>query len=254
MSKVRRLPALIVLPLLLIAGLVVQAGNDDTAGSDVRVGELTATAAAAGHAEQHLVLRRRLGHGWRRRRAGPAEQRVIVANASDTDLSGTLTVFLETGAPTAVPVTVPAHSRVGTLVSEVVKANWAAVLVEITGGEVTVAHELTGPDGRSVSDCASTPSADWYFPGGTTVAGTDMYLALFNPFPGEATVDVAFGTDYGRPHPADVPGHRRPWRQRRRPAHRARGRGGAGGGARLDHGQRPQRAHRGRAGAVVRGP
>src|SRR3954451_10814796 len=163
MSKVRRLPALIVLPLLLIAGLVVQAGNDDAAGSDVRVGELTATAAAAGTPSSTWYCAAGTATGAA---SGPAEQRVIVANASDIELSGTLTVFLETGAPTTVPVTVPAHGRVGTLVSDVVKAApatpWAAVLVEITGGEVTVAHELTGPDGRSVSDCASTPSADWY--------------------------------------------------------------------------------------------
>ena len=95
------------------------------------------------------------------------------------------------------PVQVAAHSRAEVRVSDEVDAPWAAALVETTGGEITVAHELSGPTGPSVSDCASTPSADWYFPAGTTRVGTDIWMALFNPFPGEATVDLSFDTDNG---------------------------------------------------------
>ena len=129
--------------------------------------------------------------------AGPAEQVVAIANASDTDAVGTVTLFPEGAAPKAVPVQVPAHSRFELKVSDQVTAPWAAALVETTGGEVAVGHDLSGPSGHSVSDCASTPSAEWYFPAGLSRVGSDIYLALFNPFPGEATVDLSFDTDNG---------------------------------------------------------
>ena len=138
--------------------------------------------------------------------AGPAEEVVIVSNVSDTDSSGTLTIYPQGAAPKPVAISVVAHSRAEVRISDQVKAAWAGVLVEATGGELTVAHELTGPTGRSISDCASTPSAQWYFPSGTTRAGSEMWLALFNPFPGEATVDVAFDTEEGARTPGDFEG------------------------------------------------
>jgi hypothetical protein len=208
MSRPLRGPALIVLPLLLVAGLVVQARTDATAVTDVRLSELTATAAGPGtlsstwYCAAGSATGVTSGDG-----AGPAEQRVIVSNASDTDSSGTVTLFPEGAAPKAVPIAVPAHGRAEMRVSEQVTARWAAALVETTGGEVTVAHDLTGPTGRSISDCASTPSAEWYFPAGYSRIGKgDIWLALFNPFPGEATVDLSFDTDNGIRSPQDYQG------------------------------------------------
>jgi hypothetical protein len=198
MSRTWRLPALILIPLMVVAGLAIQARNDDAAVTDVRLSELTATAAAPGTPSSTWYCAAGSATGVASGEgAGPAEQRVIVANNSDEAARGTMTIFPEGAPPKGVAIEVAAHSRAAVVVSEQVKAPWAAALVEITGGEVTVAHELSGPTGRSVSNCASTPSADWYFPGGTTRVGTDMWIALFNPFPGEATVDIAFETEVG---------------------------------------------------------
>lgn len=198
MRRTLRLPALILLPLLLVAGLVIESRTDDAAVTTLRTAEMTATAAAAGTSSSTWYCAAgsatgvATGDG-----AGPAEQLVIVANASDAASNGTLTVYPEGAAPAAVPIQVAAHSQTEVRVSDVVKAPWAAALVETSGGEITVAHELAGPTGRSISNCASTPSADWYFPAGTTRVGTAMWIALFNPFPGEATVDLAFETENG---------------------------------------------------------
>jgi hypothetical protein len=208
MNRTLRLPALIVLPLLLVAGLVIQSRDDGPSGSDVRLSELTATASAPGtpsstwYCAAGSATGATSGEG-----AGPAEQVVAISNASDTDATGIVTLFPEGGAPKAVPITVAAHSRSDLKVSDQVKAPWAAALVETTGGEVSVAHDLVGPTGHSVSDCASSPSAEWYFPAGSSRVGqSEMYLALFNPFPGEATVDLSFDTDNGIRSPQDYQG------------------------------------------------
>jgi len=198
MNRTLRTPALIVLPLLIVAGLVIQSRDDGATAPPVRLSELTATASAPGtpsttwYCAAGSATGVTSGEG-----AGPAEQVVAIANASDTDATGTVTLFPEGAAPKAVPVQVPAHSRFQLKVSDQVKAPWAAALVETTGGEVSVGHDLSGPAGHSVSDCASTPSAEWYFPAGLSRVGSDIYLALFNPFPGEATVDLSFDTDNG---------------------------------------------------------
>ncbi len=203
MTRTLRVPILVLLPLLLVLGLVVEASTDEAGPTDVRVAELTPTAAAAGTLSSTWYCAAGSATGDD---AGPAEQRVIVANASDAAATGTMTLYPEGAERTEVPVEVPANGRTEVVVSEHVTAAWAAALVEVTGGEITVAHSLTGPTGRSLSDCASSPSAGWYFPGGSTEVGRSMWIALFNPFPGEATVDLAFDTTDGARTPQDYQG------------------------------------------------
>lgn len=210
MSRPWRLPALIMLPVLLVAGLVVQAG-DDAPGSDaVRLGELTPTAAAADTLSSTWYCAAGTATGVTEGNgAGAAEHQVILANASDVATSARVTVFPTEGEIATKDVEVGAHSRLAVaLYPEILPAPaaWASALVEATGGEITVAHQLRGPNGRSVSDCASSPSANWYFAGGTTLPGADLWLVLFNPFPGDATVDVAFDTDEGARTPTSYAG------------------------------------------------
>jgi len=202
-----RAPILLLLVAALVAGVAIERGRDDAPVTPVRVTEMAATAApadtlsstwycAAGTATGVLS-----GEG-----AGVAEQVVQVANASDSDATGTVTLYPEGAASVEVPIAVAAHSRSLVRVSDHVTAPWAAAMVEVSGGEITVAHELTGPTGRSVSDCASAPGSTWYFPAGTTRTDTEMWLALFNPFPGEAVLDLAFDTPDGARTPQDFQG------------------------------------------------
>ena len=87
MNRTLRVPALIVLPLLLVAGLVIQSRDDGPSAPSVRLSS-SRPPRPVRHAQQHLVLRRRLGHrrhvGRRRR---PRRAGVAIANASDTDRS-----------------------------------------------------------------------------------------------------------------------------------------------------------------------
>ena len=61
---------------------------------------------------------------------------------------------------------------------------------------------VTSPASRA----PAAPPTDWYFAGGTTVRGTQQFLALFDPFGDDAIVDVSFVTDTGVLEPAQVQG------------------------------------------------
>ena len=128
---------------------------------------------------------------------GFAEQTVQIANASDQPVTAKVTVMPSEGTPTIKAVDVPAHGRADLALSSVVKATYAAAVVEIPSGQVAVNHLLQGPTGRSMAACSSSPSSSWYFPSGTSKPGTRQLLAVFNPFPSEAVVGLSFETDDG---------------------------------------------------------
>ncbi|HEY6532613.1 MAG TPA: DUF5719 family protein, partial [Acidimicrobiales bacterium] len=207
MSRPGRLPALILLPVLVVAGLVVQTGQDDEAPDEVRLADMTPTAAAPDTLSSTWYCAAGSATGVREGEgAGPAEHQVILSNHSDAASTVRVAIIPDEGEQKVVNVPVEPHSRRSVTLSDTVTAPWASALVEASGGEVSVAHQLQGPNGRSISDCASAPSSSWYFPGGTTAVGADMWLALFNPFPGDATVDVSFATDEGARTPQDYQG------------------------------------------------
>ncbi len=203
MTRALRLPTLVLLPVLAVLALVAEAGRSDAPSSQARLSEMTPTAAAPGTPSSTWYCAAGSATGAA---SGLAEQRVIVSNTSDTTARGTITVVGEDGTTAAVPLSLGAHSRTTVLLSDHVKSRWAAALVEVSDAQVAVAQDLVGPAGRSASACASAASANWYFPSGTTRAGSGMWMALYNPFPGEATVDLSFDTDDGARSPQDFQG------------------------------------------------
>lgn len=207
MKRIWRLPMLILLPALVIGAVIVQDRVVTDPAPTVRLNEMVPTASpddalsstwycAAGSATGVTT-----GES-----AGFAEQTVVIANASDSDSTGAVTAYTESGETALKAVTVGAHSQISVRMSDLITAPWASALIEVSGGGITVSHELRGPAGRSISACASSPSAEWYFPAGTTRAGARNLLALFNPFPGEATLDIAFDTEDGARTPQQLQG------------------------------------------------
>lgn len=192
-----RWPALLLVPGLLVAGTVAEREITDEPAS-VAVTAVTSSPlptvsdGAALSSTWYCAAGTATGDD-----TGAAEQTVHVSNQSDVDRSGTLTVYPEGGQPVERPLQVAAFSTTEVRVSDVVPAPYAAALVEVDGGDIAVQHELAGPAGRSVSPCASTPSPTWTFPVGTTRPGATLTLTLFNPFPGEAVVDVSALSDDG---------------------------------------------------------
>jgi hypothetical protein len=168
---------------------------------------------------------------------GSAEHTVVVANPTDDEVAGTLTVYPGNVAPprsddppitdestagttststtttttTAPPAddegsdddlvhhdfTVAARSRATFRLSDLVDATLAAASVEADSGGVTVEHEVESDAGRDVAPCASTASPTWYFAWGATSRDARELLVLFNPFPSDVVVDAVFSTEGG---------------------------------------------------------
>lgn len=131
----------------------------------------------------------------------PADHRVVVANPTSQPITGVLTAFPSDGGPVTRELVVEARSRLTVAVADVVDAPYAAALVELAGGGAVVEHELRSALGSATAPCASDASSTWFFAAGSTRTGATETLVFFNPFPGDAVLDVAFSTDEGRRSP-----------------------------------------------------
>jgi hypothetical protein len=226
-----RISALVILGGLLLGGLIVDRADDDGAPArdDVEAGVAMPAArsapslastwyCAAGTAEDggfgdHVVV---IANPSDQRReatitavpgaVAPPPAAAAAANGSSTTAKATTTsapsttVAPSTSAGAALPtasVDVPARSRVAYRMAELVQAPLVGAVVEVDGGEIAVEHELTGSLGRATAPCSTTVSASWSFAWGVTTRGNRELLVFMNPFPDDATVDIAFATDEG---------------------------------------------------------
>jgi Family of unknown function (DUF5719) len=155
-----------------------------------------------------------------------ADTSIVVANATDRELQGTVTIFpnipsqLPPGElsedegttttstttttepeeeqaqlPVTVDLTVPVADDVEMRLGDEIDAEYAAALVELPGGAVSVEQRVDGPNGADVSPCTTQAAETWYFADGRTTADSVETLAFFNPFPDPAVVDVTFRTE-----------------------------------------------------------
>jgi hypothetical protein len=132
---------------------------------------------------------------------------VVVANVGGSPRTGTVT-WIPTGGGTrtVVPLRVAADQTQTVAATDSVNAPVVSALVELDGGEVAVEHAVTGPQGSAAAPCASEPSSSWYLANGVTERDADELLALFNPFPDDAVVDIAISSDQGRDNPSMLQG------------------------------------------------
>jgi hypothetical protein len=137
---------------------------------------------------------------------GPADGTLIMANPGDSELTATLTLVPVNGEPKAVPLTVPANARVVIHEADYLQAPHVAALVDFNGGGGVVEQMILGPAGTSTTACSSEASDHWYFPTGSTDRDWTQSIYLFNPFPGDAIVDLNFATDQGPSAPPDFQG------------------------------------------------
>lgn len=91
-------------------------------------------------------------------------------------------------------------------VSSILASPDPGVIVEASGAPVVVTHSVSGTGDVGATPCARGGSDTWYFGGGTTVLGAEQWLTLFNPFPGDAVVDLTFFTNTGVEAPGDAQG------------------------------------------------
>jgi hypothetical protein len=146
---------------------------------------------------------------------GRADETVIVANLTRRAVTATITVQPGANLPAAsrqVQVEALGQRRVD--VSSVLATPEPGVVVEVIGGAAVVEHELRRSSQSTVGPCARQAAPDWYFAAADTGLGTEDWLALFNPFPDDAIVDLTFLTPQGIEAPGEaqavvVPRHSR---------------------------------------------
>lgn len=131
---------------------------------------------------------------------------VMVANRSDEPRSGTVTWFPAGAPPVAQPVEVAPRQGTALEADDTVDAAAVSAMVELDGGGVGVEHLVRGAAGSAVAPCAPSASDRWYLANGTTARDATQILALFNPFPDDAIVDITFATDQGRDEPESLQG------------------------------------------------
>jgi hypothetical protein len=212
-ERTRRWPVLVLIPLLIVAAVAVQRHEDDQP-VEVTATSATALMPVASAADAPSSTWYCAGGTATGAKTGAAEQTIEIANLSDRDVTAKVTVMPSEGQMKEQDLPVAAHTRQSLVVSSVVVAPYASVVVEADGGEIAVSHVLTGPTGASTAACSSAPSSTWYFPSGNSeqASSTHQLLALFNPFPSDAVVAVTFDTDDGARAPSDysaivVPGN-----------------------------------------------
>ena len=137
---------------------------------------------------------------------GTANLAVTVANVGDDARAGTITWLPAGAAPVVVPLEVEPDAAVTIAAHPSVNAPAVSAIVAVDGGGVAVEHSVSGGRGASVAPCASSPSATWYLANGTTERDARQVLAVFNPFPDDAVVDISFDTDEGRQDPRALQG------------------------------------------------
>ncbi|HYI60742.1 MAG TPA: DUF5719 family protein [Acidimicrobiales bacterium] len=199
----RRWPALVLVVALLVGGLLLTGdGGEDDAGRPTDPATLLPVAAPADA----------LGSVWfcAGQTAGDgtmADGTVVVANVGDASAVGRIEVVSEAGTRAGRALEVPARTTRRVRVADVLEAEWASARVEVDGGTVVVEHEVVGPRGRDVAACQTTASERAYLPSGATTRDATMRLAIYNPYPDAATVDLAFATtDARRRTPSDFQG------------------------------------------------
>jgi hypothetical protein len=137
---------------------------------------------------------------------GALQTRVYVLNPGTEPMKGTATVFPSEGAPVSVNLSIgPATSKMLVL-GVLAPGPWASALIDLDGGGAVVEQLVSGAPGADTMPCSATASTHWYFASGSTAKDATQSLVLFNPFPDDAIVDLAFATGEGRRVPGDFQG------------------------------------------------
>ncbi len=189
-----------------VAGLVVASQDDTTSAptglSGPPVADRMPAAAEPGSVSSAFYCAAGTAEGS----TGAAELSALIANAGRTGTRAVVTVVGSNGRHRRFEVAVPANGTTRVSAREHVIAPWAAMTVETLGGRVTVEREAAGADGYDIAPCTSRAGTTWYVPYGATVRGASSRLALYNPFPDDASVDISFATPSGLRTPRDLQG------------------------------------------------
>jgi hypothetical protein len=138
---------------------------------------------------------------------GRATETVIVGNLEPHDIDIETTVMPGPGSgleEKTQAVRLAAYEQRRIALADIIRAPEPGVVVEVFGGRAVVEHEIEGLDDVAVGPCARRASRHWLFAEGSTDRGSEDWLALFNPHPTDAIVDVTLLTEEGEQSPEAV--------------------------------------------------
>jgi hypothetical protein len=200
MRQVPRLPALLVIGLLLVAAAVAERQLDRPGPAAAPPSEMPMGARPGAQSSAFYCT------GATAEEGGIANGTVVVANGGTRPMAGTLIAVPVDGEPREVTIDVPAAGRTAVALADVVTAPFVSATVVLDGGQAVVELAVSGSLGASVSPCASAASSRWYFADGVTTRDATEVVALYNPFPEDALVDLAFDTEEGQVTPEALTG------------------------------------------------
>jgi hypothetical protein len=125
-----------------------------------------------------------------------------LTNASTRPVSGTVNIVSDTGATGSETVTVPPSTQQAVDLAPTVSGWWVAARIDLNGGGVAATESVHGPNGWSQAPCAGETSPNWYFASGSTAAGHDLFISLFNPTVTLAVANLRFTGPDGVQEPA----------------------------------------------------
>ena len=200
-TRTRRAPVLVILAALLLAGGVVDRRVDRASpqsatavSAQVPMGAPASARSSAWYCPGAPV-------------SGPlGEGTLVVANAGDRRLTGTVTLYPDRGESRQAPLAVGPSGRASVRLADLVTTAYASALVELDGGQAVAEVTTTGPLGDTVAGCTSSASSSWYFAEGVTTRDAAEVLLALNPFPDDAVVDVVFSTEEGIVSPQALTG------------------------------------------------
>ena len=134
-----------------------------------------------------------------------AESAVVVTSVGDGEAAVRLDGFGAEGPAGTLEVTLAAGATEVVDVVASLGAEARSVMVE-ADAPVVVEHRTFSTAGADQAPCSTFSSDSWYFPAVVTSRDATASLALFNPFPGDASVDVEVALDTGVRKPAALSG------------------------------------------------
>ena len=130
---------------------------------------------------------------------------VLISAVGSEETTVRLDGFGEDGSSGTAEVTVAPSTTETVDVGEVLGAAGLSVMLEASD-PVVVEHRFRGEAGADQTTCSTFSSNTWYFPVAVTTSDATSRLSLFNPFPGDATVDIEVAFETGVRVPAELAG------------------------------------------------
>ncbi|MGI9579141.1 MAG: DUF5719 family protein [Microthrixaceae bacterium] len=130
---------------------------------------------------------------------------VIVSAVSDEDALLRLDAFNGDGEVGTSELEVPGGTTAEVDASTAFDDPNVSVMVE-ADAPVAVEHRYVYESGADQAPCTNFSSDTWYFPTLTTSRDAQARLSLFNPFPGDASVDISIAFDSGVRQPTSLSG------------------------------------------------